>query len=86
VAAIKVDGLSDEVVALIRAHARERNVAIQTVARELIHLGLSHELAERAGERARDPFVMPWEGTGASLDILDAVGCLDTADLEQIWS
>lgn len=85
-AAIKVDGLSDEVVAMIRAHARERNVAMQTVIRELIHLGLSHDLAERARSQACDPFVMPWEGTGASLDILDAVGAVDTADLEQIWS
>jgi hypothetical protein len=86
VAAIIVEGLSDEVIQLLEDRAKLRAIDAGTVVRELIHIGLSLGLA--AGE-ARHTGIRMLEGAWFDQrrsDGLKGVGAFETADPELLLS
>ena len=85
-AAIIVEGLSDEVIELLEDRAKLREIDAGTVVRELIHIGLSLGMA--SGD-ARHTGIRMLEGTWfeqRSGDGLQGVGAFDSADPELLLS
>lgn len=79
VAAITIRGLTDEVVAILETRARQRGVDVDALAREVIHLGMSMELAAAKSSRRN--------ASGAvATDLCEQLGPLEMTDAEQLWS
>lgn len=84
-AAITVDGLSDEVLELLNQRAQNRGTDLQHVVRELIHLGVSLELARRDSLNVDFGAMVEALDGPKPLDVIDGLGSFDTLDLEQVW-
>ncbi len=77
-AALRVAGLSEETVALLKRRARDRGVEVTVVVRELAEMGLKLELGPPAVAEATLPDAAPLTGR-------DLLGSLETDDPDALW-
>ena len=80
-AALRVAGLSEETVALLKRRARDRGVEVTVVVRELAEMGLKLELAPPASGAAAEATL----SDAAPLTGRDLLGSLETDDPDSLW-
>jgi len=78
VAALRVAGLSEETVALLKRRAQDRGVEVTVVVRELREMGLKLELGPPAAADATLGAAVPLTGR-------DLLGSLETDDPDALW-
>ena len=84
-ASITIEGLSDEVVALLRERADERGTDLGGFARELIHLGVSLEIARKQSLDFDFGALVDGLDRNGTADVMDGLGSFDTADPDLVW-
>ena len=84
-ASITIDGLSDEVVALLSERANERGIDLGGFARELIHLGVSLEIARKESLDCDFGALVDGLDRNGAADAIEGLGSFDTADPDLVW-
>ena len=79
---ISTFGLSDEVVLLLEERAQQRGVNVGVLVRDLIHVGLSHDLAaEQARGNGTDSLMGEWD-VGDVGDMLESEEVTESYEAE----